>query len=132
MPLKTAAIGKTGLRVTTLGLGGAPLGGNFARVTEDSALRTVGTALDLGVRYFDTAPLYGHGKSEGLFGRGLAQAQRDTFVLSSKVGRVLNPTTANVATLCPMRWCSTSAETGCCARWRTASDGSTWTASTSR
>ena len=95
-PLKTAAIGTTGLRVTTLGLGGAPLGGSFARVTEDAALRTVSRALDLGVRYFDTAPLYGHGKSEGLFGRGLARAQRDTFVLSSKVGRVLNPTTAKV------------------------------------
>ncbi len=95
-PLETAAIGQTGLRVTTLGLGGAPLGGNFARVTEEAALRTVGRALDLGVRYFDTAPLYGHGKSEGLFGRGLSRARRDTFVLSSKVGRLLNPATANV------------------------------------
>ena len=94
--LDTAEIGKTGLKVTSLGLGGAPLGGNAAVVTEETALRTIGTALDLGVRYFDTAPLYGHGKSEGFFGRGLASADRDTFVLSTKVGRVLNPTAAGL------------------------------------
>ena len=91
-PLDTAEIGKTGLQVTSLGLGGAPLGGNAAAVTEEAALRTISTALDLGVRYFDTAPLYGHGKSEGFFGRGLVDADRDTYVLSTKVGRVLSPT----------------------------------------
>ena len=97
-PLDTAEIGNTGLRVTSLGLGGAPLGGNAAAVTEETAMRTIGTALELGVRYFDTAPLYGHGKSEGFFGRGLAHAERDTFVLSTKVGRVLNPTSGRLDT----------------------------------
>ena len=46
-PLNTAEIGKTGLSVTSLGLGGAPLGGNVAAVTEEIALRTIGAALDL-------------------------------------------------------------------------------------
>jgi len=90
-PFETREIGTTGLLVTRLGLGGAPLGGLFDDVAGDVASGVVRRAYDLGIRYFDTAPLYGHGKSERFVGEGLASMPRDEFVLSTKVGRVLDP-----------------------------------------
>jgi D-threo-aldose 1-dehydrogenase len=93
-PTESAEIGTTGIRVTQLGMGGAPFGGNVSEVTESAATEAVQTARRLGIRYFDTAPLYGRGKSEGFFGRVLADVPRDGFVLSTKVGRVLNPLSA--------------------------------------
>jgi D-threo-aldose 1-dehydrogenase len=74
-----------------MGLGGAPLGGLFAEVGDDVATGLVLRAHELGVRYFDTAPLYGSGNSERRYARALAQIPRDEFVLSTKVGRVLEP-----------------------------------------
>ena len=90
-PAERAPIGSTSLRVTRLGLGGAPLGGLFASVEHEGALATVRAAYDAGVRYFDTAPLYGHGTGEMRMGEVLAGTSRDDFVLSTKVGRVLVP-----------------------------------------
>ena len=90
-PLDTAEIGSTGVRVTRIGLGGAPLGGNLVLVTDEEAVQIVRRALDLGIRYFDTAPLYGLGKSEGFYGEVLPGLDRATFALSTKVGRVLDP-----------------------------------------
>ena len=66
-PLETAEIGTTGVRVTRFGLGGAPLGGRETPVEEAVAIATVTRALDLGVRYFDMAPLYGFGRSKRRF-----------------------------------------------------------------
>ncbi|MBO9652319.1 MAG: aldo/keto reductase [Variovorax sp.] len=74
-----------------LGLGGAPLGNLYAPLSDDEAERTIEAAWQLGVRYFDTAPLYGHGLSEVRFGRFLRTQPRDGFVLSTKVGRLLSP-----------------------------------------
>ena len=91
-PLETNELGSSGLHVTQLGLGGGPIGGLFADISEDTAVRTIQRGLQLGVHYFDTAPLYGHGKSERYYGRALAGVHRDDFVLSTKVGRVLEPT----------------------------------------
>lgn len=93
-PFATAEIGKTGLRITRLGLGGAPLGGLFESVSEESARATVSTAYRAGIRYFDTAPFYGHGTSEIRLGRCLKAHPRESFVLSTKVGRVLVPAAA--------------------------------------
>ena len=90
-PLETAEIGTTGLRVTRLGLGCAALGGLYADVAEEAAVSTVQRGLQLGVSYIDTAPYYGHGKSESFVGQGLVGVSRDTFVLSTKVGRLLKP-----------------------------------------
>ena len=91
-PLDMKEIGTTGLRVTRFGLGGAPFGSEIPTdVAEEVAVQTIQRGLQLGVRYFDTAPLYGRGKCEGYFGRALAGAQRDEFVLSTKVGHVLFP-----------------------------------------
>ena len=90
-PLDKTEIGNTGLRVTRLGIGGAPIGSLFRTVTEDDAITTVRRGLELGLNYIDTAPLYGHGISEIRLGRALQGISRDSFVLSTKVGRVLNP-----------------------------------------
>lgn len=89
-PLAKAQIGRTSLRVTRLGLGGAPLGGLFQQVRDDSALATIRRAFELGINFFDTAPLYGHGKSETRMGEGLAGTSADSRVIATKVGRVLN------------------------------------------
>lgn len=90
-PLEKAPIGKTGLEVTRLGMGTAPLGGLFEDVPEPTALDAVRQALKLGLNFFDTAPLYGHGKSESFLGKGLAGAPRASYVLATKVGRLLVP-----------------------------------------
>ena len=90
-PLDTAEIGSTGVRVTRLALGGAPIGGLLTNVAEDAAVQTVQRAWRLGVRYFDTAPLYGRGLSETRCGLALAAMPRNEFVLSTKVGRLLVP-----------------------------------------
>ena len=89
-PLATAEIGSTGLRVTRLGLGGAVLGGLYSDVSREAAVEAIHRGLELGIRYLDTAPLYGHGKSERYYGYALSDVPRDSFVLSTKVGRVLN------------------------------------------
>ena len=60
-------------------------------VTDDEALEVVNRAVELGIRYFDTAPLYGLGRSESFYGQVLPGLSRDSFSLSTKVGRVLNP-----------------------------------------
>jgi len=72
-----------------LGLGGAPLGNLYAPLDDEEAQRTIEQAWQLGVRYFDTAPLYGHGLSEVRLGGFLQQQPRESFVLSTKVGRLL-------------------------------------------
>ena len=88
-PLETAEIGHTNLLVSRLGFGGAPLGGLFTSVGDATAQDTVLAAYDAGLRYFDTAPLYGHGMGETRLGSVLRHYPRDDFTLSTKVGRVL-------------------------------------------
>lgn len=75
--------------ITPLGLGCAPLGNLFSAISDDDAAATVDAAWDAGVRFFDTAPLYGNGLSERRLGAALATRPRDEFVLSTKVGRLL-------------------------------------------
>jgi D-threo-aldose 1-dehydrogenase len=74
-----------------LGLGGAALGNLYAPVSEADADATLEAAWDGGVRYFDTAPFYGHGLSEQRLGRFLSTAPRADAIVSSKVGRGLRP-----------------------------------------
>jgi D-threo-aldose 1-dehydrogenase len=73
------------------GLGGAPLGNLFAPVAQEAAIALIGHAWSGGVRYFDTAPHYGSGLSERRFGAALSGIARDSYVLSTKVGRRLAP-----------------------------------------
>jgi D-threo-aldose 1-dehydrogenase len=90
-PIAKVQIGRTDLRVSRIGFGGVPLGGLYKDVSEDEAGATVRRALDLGINYFDTAPIYGFGKSEIRLGRELAQCSRDSIVVASKVGYTLVP-----------------------------------------
>jgi D-threo-aldose 1-dehydrogenase len=75
----------------SIGLGTAPLGGLFASVEDDAARATVERAWELGVRLFDTAPLYGSGISEQRLGAALRDRPRAGYELSTKVGRLLRP-----------------------------------------
>lgn len=72
-----------------LGFGTAPLGNMFRDIPEDEALRTVETAWNEGIRYFDTAPFYGAGLAEIRMGEALAGKPRDEYVISTKVGRLI-------------------------------------------
>jgi D-threo-aldose 1-dehydrogenase len=88
-PAERRAVGSTGLEVTRLSFGGASIGGLFRPVDEGDAIRVIRHAWDLGIRSFDTAPLYGYGASERRMGRALADRARHDFVLSTKVGRLV-------------------------------------------
>lgn len=96
-PFETVPVGKNGVEVTRLGLGGVfiagrgPADGTSPTPAYDMALDTIAKAHDVGIKYFDTAPLYGNGRSEKRYGKVLGQYPRDSFVLSTKVGRVLVP-----------------------------------------
>jgi D-threo-aldose 1-dehydrogenase len=74
-----------------LGFGGAPLGNLFQAVADDEAAALVRHAYVSGARYFDTAPHYGHGRSERRIGEALRPLPRDSYLLSTKVGRRLEP-----------------------------------------
>jgi D-threo-aldose 1-dehydrogenase len=89
--LATRPLGRAGLDLTVLGLGGAPLGNLFSAVGADEAELTLRCAWEGGLRLFDTAPLYGRGLSERRMGAFLRDKPRDAFVLSTKVGRLLTP-----------------------------------------
>lgn len=80
-----------GLKLGPFGFGGAPLGNLFAPIDESAAVAAVRRAYDVGLRHFDTAPHYGHGLSEHRIGEALRGRPRDSFVLSTKVGRLLFP-----------------------------------------
>ena len=81
-------VGRTGLMIDVLGLGGAPLGGNFVSLDTQQAADLIQAARDSGIRYFDTAPWYGFGRSERVMGDVL---RGEDYVLSDKVGRLLEP-----------------------------------------
>ena len=80
---------KTGLKLTRLSLGTAPLAGLYHPVSEQQAQETLEAAWNHGLRYFDTAPQYGSGVAERRTGSVLVSYPRDALVLSTKVGRLL-------------------------------------------
>ncbi len=88
-------IGRTALRVSTLGLGTATMGGSRIPIARADGEAIVEAAWDAGVRYFDTAPFYGVGAAEHRVGDALREQDRDSWVLSTKVGRLLRPKTDN-------------------------------------
>jgi D-threo-aldose 1-dehydrogenase len=83
-------LGRTGIEVTALGFGAAPIGGFRATIPEAEAQSLLDAAWDGGVRYFDTSPFYGYGRSELRVGHALRQRPRDAFVVSTKIGRVMH------------------------------------------
>jgi D-threo-aldose 1-dehydrogenase len=84
-----------GVQVSPLAFGGAPIGNLYEKVTEEEAQAALAAALDEGIRYFDTAPFYGHGLSEERMGRALSARPRDSYVLSTKVGRLVSRDTCD-------------------------------------
>ena len=82
-------IGKLDLEITEIGMGTAPLGGWPEAVHEKDASDTLETAWEQGIRYFDTAPLYGSGMAEIRVGNFLENKNRDDFIISTKVGRLI-------------------------------------------
>ena len=90
---ETRQLGRTALRVTTLGLGTATMGGSRFVVTPEDRNDIVNAAWNAGVRYVDTAPFYGVGASERGVGDALRDKPRGEWILSTKVGRLLRPKT---------------------------------------
>jgi D-threo-aldose 1-dehydrogenase len=102
-PFRKRRVGQTAFEVTQLGMGGASLGDAREIYPEPQAEATLEAAHASGIGYFDTSPWYGNGKSELRFGRVLRLKPRDSFVLSTKIGRVyFRPSDA--ATYSHPRW----------------------------
>jgi D-threo-aldose 1-dehydrogenase len=89
MSLPKRTLGRSGIEVSVLGFGGAPLGDLYTRLDDHTAIATVEEAHRQGITLFDTSPHYGNGLSEHRFGTALRRVPRDSFVLSTKVARVM-------------------------------------------
>ena len=89
--LVTRNLPRTGQALTTLGMGCAPLGSWYKRVSDADARATVDAAWNVGVRLFDTAPFYGYTLSEHRLGEAMRDRPRADWVLSTKVGRTMRP-----------------------------------------
>lgn len=87
--LPTRPLGSTNLRLTEIAFGAASLGNLYRATSDEEASDAVAQAWESGIRYFDTAPHYGLGLSERRLGRALAAYPRDEYVISTKVGRLL-------------------------------------------
>jgi D-threo-aldose 1-dehydrogenase len=85
------SVGRTGLKLTTIGFGCAGIGGLYRSVPRSLAEETIATAWDAGIRYFDVAPHYGAGLAERRTGDFLRDKPAGSYVLSTKVGRILVP-----------------------------------------
>ncbi|NQW17848.1 MAG: aldo/keto reductase [Chloroflexi bacterium] len=96
-PFEFTDVGRSDIEVTRLGLGGAPLSGMiladglFGGAPYDESQRIIKRAYELGVLYFDTAPLYGEGRSEVRYGHAIKDMERDEITISTKVSRLLVP-----------------------------------------
>ena len=90
IPPNPRPLGRTGLAISPVGMGGVPLGEIYAPVPEPEARATLEAAWEAGIRYYDTSPWYGRGLSELRFGAMLRDRPRSDFVLSTKVGRTFH------------------------------------------
>lgn len=80
-------LGKTGLKISKLSLGGAPFSNLFGTCNEDECIELVRQAIKQGINYIDTAPWYGQGRSEALLGKALKGIPRQAYYIATKVGR---------------------------------------------
>lgn len=90
-PTALRPLPRSGLAVSTLGVGTTAIGGLFEATSDAAAQATLAAGAAAGLRYFDTAPQYGHGLAERRVGQALRALDRDRFVLSTKVGKLLRP-----------------------------------------
>ena len=95
--MRRTRIGDSGVELTELGIGTAPRGGLYSVVTEEMAVAAVHAALSSGCNYIDTAPLYGYGQAEMYLSRALSEISPEDYVISTKVGRVLDPIESGAA-----------------------------------
>ncbi|MGW1498793.1 aldo/keto reductase [Streptomyces mirabilis] len=93
--LGTGTLGNSGVEVSALSFGAAGIGNLFTAVSDEQAYETVDAAWSEGIRYFDTAPHYGIGLSERRLGAALRDRPRSDYAISTKVGRLLEPTGAD-------------------------------------
>src|SRR4051812_37785641 len=89
--LPRRALGRTGIEVSTLGFGTAPLGDLFARLDDATAIAAAERAFEIGVNLLDTSPLYGRGLAEHRCGTALRRVPRESVVVCTKVGRWMDP-----------------------------------------
>jgi aryl-alcohol dehydrogenase-like predicted oxidoreductase len=92
--MRTLTLGRTGRQVSEIGFGAWQIGADWGDVEEDAAMATLHAAADAGVTFFDTADVYGDGRSERLVGR-LRRERGDAITVATKMGRRLDPTVAN-------------------------------------
>lgn len=90
-PSQTNKFGRVDLDVTAFGFGTAPVGNIFREIDDNTSDAMFQQSWDAGVRFYDTAPMYGHGLSELRTGHSLRWKNREDYVLATKVGRVLKP-----------------------------------------
>ena len=83
-------LGQTGLHVSVLSLGGSSLGGAFRQTDDTESIRTVHTALDLGINFIDVSPYYGATRAETVLGQALKGIERERYFLATKVGQYDN------------------------------------------
>jgi D-threo-aldose 1-dehydrogenase len=84
-------LGRSGLTVSTLGFGAAPLGDLYGEIDDQTAIDAIVRALELGVSLIDAAPLYGHGLAEHRVGTAIRRFDRSQIEISTKVGRYMDP-----------------------------------------
>lgn len=89
--IPTSELGQSGITVPVLGFGSAPIAGQYQATHDETLLDVIRLAFDQGIYLFDTAPLYGTGLAETLIGRALQGVPRDAYLISTKIGRVLDP-----------------------------------------
>jgi aryl-alcohol dehydrogenase-like predicted oxidoreductase len=108
--MDTHRLGKTGHRVSVIGLGTWQFGGDWGDVSEDEALATLHAAADAGVTFFDTADVYGDGRSERLVGRFLAERPGSGVLVATKCGRRVDQDPANYTAGALRQWAERSRE----------------------
>ncbi|MGC9522324.1 MAG: aldo/keto reductase [Anaerolineae bacterium] len=91
--MKYRKLGRTGWKVSAVSFGGWAIGGSWGQVTEEEAMGALHTAVDMGVNFFDTADVYGDGRSERLLAR-LRKERSEEIIIATKAGRRSNPHTA--------------------------------------
>lgn len=80
-------LGKTGMKLSSLGFGASSLGGVFHDIREAEGIKAVHTAVDNGINFIGVSPYYGHYKAETVLGKALKEIERGRYYLSTKVGR---------------------------------------------
>lgn len=88
MTLECRALGRTGLSVSALSLGGAALGQQYGPISNADAADTIHAAMDVGINFLDTSAYYGEGLSETIIGDALAGGRREQMILCTKAGRL--------------------------------------------